>query len=333
VLEIRKLEKLVGTFIESYIQESHVNGFVYGQFHPLRGDSGGTRSGRFSSSTPNLQNIPSRDPVLAPLIRSMFVPDVGHAQWRRYDYSQIEYRFLVHFAHHAHAARQQYLNDPKTDYHEFVLDMVAPVAGWDISTKDLRKIRRKPLKNINFGLIYGMGFDKLVRTLGLSDDDGRKLFDAVPYAKPFMEECAEFAQSHGYIPTILGRRSRFDLFEPARTGRGQARPMAFPYGQAFAIYGSNIKRAYTHKATNRKLQGSAADLCKMGMYQCWKDGLFDAVGVPRLQVHDELDFSDPGGKDEVFREIQHIMENAIKLSIPVIAECEVGPDWGTLDAL
>lgn len=332
IREIRKCEKLRGTFIESYILNSHVNGMVYGQFHPMRGDEGGTRSGRLSSSTPNLQNIPARDDELAPLIRGMFIPDEGHVAWRKYDYSQIEYRFLIHFAvgPGSDDVRAHFNRHPDTDYHEMALDLVAPEAGWDISTAALRKQHRRPIKNINFGLIYGMGVDKLSGDLGLTKQEGKKLFAAyhkgVPFAKATMDACSEEASRTGIIETILGRRSRFDLYEPF----GWESAQALPYERAIRVYG-RVQRAYTHKALNRRLQGSAADLMKKAMLQCYQDGVFDETGVPRLTVHDELDFSDPGGKDKAFREMQHILETAIPLRIPVKADGEIGPDWGHLE--
>ena len=337
IREIRRLDKLRGTFIESYILNSHINGRVYGQFHPLRGDEGGTRSGRLSSSTPNLQNIPSRDDELAPLIRGLFIPDEGHHAWRKYDYSQIEYRFLIHFAvgEGSEEARRHFNAHPETDYHDMTLDQVAPVAGWDVSTKELRKRWRKPIKNINFGLIYGMGVDKLSMDLGLSRREGKELFAAyhlgVPFAKATMDACSEEAQKTGIISTILNRRSRFDLWESASWGNNSDTG-GLPYEEAILQYGS-IRRAYTHKALNRRLQGSAADLMKKAMYICWTTGVFDATGVPRLTVHDELDFSDPGGKEEAFREMRHIMETAIPLRIPVKAEGDIGPDWGHVEAI
>lgn len=330
IREIRKCDKLRGTFIESYILESHVNGMVYGQFHPLRGDSGGTRSGRFSSSTPNLQNIPSRDDELAPLIRGLFIPDDGHVAWRKYDYSQIEYRFLIHYAMGpgSDEVRNRFNQYPDTDYHEMALDLVAPQAGWDVSTADLRKHHRRPIKNINFGLIYGMGVDKLSGDLGLSKKQGKDLFAAyhkgVPFAKATMDACSLEAQETGVITTILGRRSRFDLWEPTRW---DANTIALPYEQAIMQHGS-IRRAHTHKALNRRLQGSAADLMKLAMLKCYQDGVFAETEVPRLTVHDELDFSDPGGKDAAFKEMQHIMETALPLRIPVKADGDIGPDWG-----
>lgn len=334
IREERKLSKLADTFVKSYILGANVNGRVYGQFHQLRGDGNGARSGRFSGSTPNLQNLPSRDEELAPLVRGLFLPDLGHKQWRRYDYSQIEYRFLVHYAigPGSDEARARYIRDPSTDYHEWTLDLVAPVAGWDISTKDARKWRRKPLKTINFGLIYGMGKPKLARSLGLSRKDGNNLFAAyhrgVPFAKETMDAAVSEANRTGIIRTFLNRISRFDLWVPQNSFGDESKP-ALPYEAALRLYGY-IERAFTHKALNRRLQGSAADLMKMAMLLCWESGVFSVTGVPRLTVHDELDFSDPGGKavEEAFAYIKHTMENALTLRVPVIAECEVGPDWG-----
>lgn len=332
VREVRKLEKLAGTFVQSYILKSHRRGMVYGQFHNMRSDDGGTRSGRFSGSTPNLQNLPSRDEELAPLVRGLFIPDDGHVQWRRYDYSQIEYRFLIHYAvgPGSDAVRAHFNAHPETDYHDMTLDLVAPVAGWDISTKDKRKHKRKPIKNINFGLIYGMGVDKLSRSLGLTQKEGKSLFKvyhrAVPFAQATMEDCVMEAQRTGTVRTILNRASRFDLWEPAGW---ESQGIALPYEKAIQAYGS-VERAYTHKALNRKLQGSAADLMKRAMLRCYEEGVFAVTGVPRLTVHDELDFSDPKTPEteEAFKYMQHVMETAIPLRIPVRADMEIGPDWG-----
>lgn len=332
IREVRKLEKLAGTFVKGYILDAHRGGMIYGQFHPLRGDANGTRSGRLSGSQPNLQNLPSRDEELAPMVRGLFVPDHYHRQWRRYDYSQIEYRFLIHFAvgPGSEEARRHFNLHPDTDYHDMTLDMVAPAAGWDVSTPAARKKNRKPIKNINFGLIYGMGVDKLSRSLGLSKKEGKKLFgvyhQSVPFADATMQMCIEEANRTGIVRTILNRASRFDMWSPAGWGtEGTALPLA----QALQAYG-NIERAFTHKALNRKLQGSAADLMKKAMVQCYEEGVFDVTGVPRLTVHDELDFSDPGTAqtEEAFKYMQHVMETAIPLRIPVKADMEIGPDWG-----
>jgi DNA polymerase I-like protein with 3'-5' exonuclease and polymerase domains len=334
IREMRKCEKIRNTFVKSYILDSHVDGRVYCSFHQLRADGSGTRSGRLSSSNPNLQNIPARDDELAPLMRGLFIPDPGHLQWRKYDYSQIEYRFLIHYAvgPSSDEVRQHFNDHPETDYHEMALDLVAPKAGWDISTKELRKHWRKPVKTVNFGLIYGMGVDKLGHDLGLTSVEGKNLFKAyhegVPFAKATMDQASQEALSTGVITTILGRCSRFDLWEPAKW-RNDREAIALPYKEAVLQYG-NIRRAYTHKALNRRLQGSAADLMKVAMLQCWRDGIFDVTGVPSITVHDELDFSDIGGTDEAFKEMQHIMETALTLKIPVRADGDIGPDWGHL---
>jgi DNA polymerase I-like protein with 3'-5' exonuclease and polymerase domains len=131
------------------------------------------------------------------------------------------------------------------------------------------------------------------------------------------------------MTTILGRRSRFDLFEPV--GRyGDDRAPGLPFEQAVRFYG-RVQRGMTHKALNRKLQGSAADLMKYAMLKCWEDGLFAETGVPRLTVHDELDFSDPGAPDSVWAEVKRTLETALPLRVPVVAEMEVGADWGNLE--
>lgn len=328
IKEIRRLDKIRSTFIESYILDSHVNGRIHGQFHPLRHDEGGTMSGRFASSQPNLQNISARDEELAPLIRGLFVPDNG--LWRKFDYSQIEYRFLVHYAvgQGSEEARRMYCDNPKMDYHDYTMDMVIPYAGWDVSTPEKRKHKRRPLKNINFGLVYGMGEAKLAGDLGMSLQEGKKLFQfyhkALPFVKATMQDAVNVVNRNGFIDTILGRRARFDLWEPE--GYGHESP-PLPYTQAVVEYGG-IKRAYTHKAINNRLQGSSADLIKTAMLKAWESGLFDYLGVPYLTVHDELDMDDDGTKDDGFAELQHIMETAIPLSIPIRVECEIGPDWG-----
>jgi DNA polymerase I-like protein with 3'-5' exonuclease and polymerase domains len=261
------------------------------------------------------------------MIRGLFIPDISHVAWRKYDYSQIEYRFMVHYAVGAAGdrARAMFNANPDLDYHDFAQNLIFERTGLHIE--------RKPVKNINFGLIYGMGIQALADVLGLPFKETKQLvttyFEAIDFAKPTMNSAMNDAQTTGIITTILGRKSRFDLWEPTDFNRANK---ALPLHKALMVYGQ-IKRAQTHKALNRKLQGSAADLMKKAMWQCYRDGVFDETGVPRLTVHDELDFSDPGGKDEAFREMKHIMEHALPLSIPVKADGEIGPDWGHIQAI
>ena len=322
IRDIRKFDKLKGTFVDSYIIDSHVDGRVYCQFHQLRSEGGGTRSGRFSSSTPNLQNIPSRDEILAPLIRGLFIPDDGDLYWRKYDYSQIEYRQLAHDAigPSGEILRQVFIDDPDADYHNITQDLVQTETGI--------LLPRKPIKTINFGLIYGMGVPKLTKSLGLTSKKGKHLFDAyhrgAPYAQATMDFYSKMALETGEVATIMGRKSRFDLWEPLGYHKDV---FPLPYEKALMKWG-RIKRAATHKALNRRLQGSAADIMKEAMRRCYVDGIFDETGIPKLTVHDELNFSDPGNRSEAFKAMQHVMETATKLRVPIKADGEIGSDWG-----
>jgi DNA polymerase I-like protein with 3'-5' exonuclease and polymerase domains len=324
ILEIRKVEKLSGTFIGSYILGSNVNGRVHGQFHLMKGDDNGAIGGRMSSSTPNLQNLSSRDKVYAPIVRGCFVPDYGHLQWRKYDYSSIEYRGLASDAvgPGSEELRAQYWNDPQTDYHEIVRQMIYKVTGIMLD--------RTPTKTINFGLAYGMGMAKLSRALKLSMAETKIMFESyhtgVPFVKSTFEHYSSLAKNTGVIETVLGRRALFDDWGPLRHDPSA---QALPYEQAIIRYGA-VERSFTHKALNRRLQGSAADLMKMACLKCWESGVYDYTGIPMLIVHDEKDFSDPGGQDEAFRYMRETMETAVRFNVPVIADGEYGPNWGAV---
>ena len=321
ILKKKARQKLIGTFLEGYILNSHIDGKVYGQFHQLRSDDSGARSGRYSSSDPNLQNIPIRSKI-GKLIRNIFIPDVGHEWWRKYDYSQIEYRGLAHYAvgPGSNEIRERYRLDPSTDFHNMVQQIILEIAKLELD--------RYTVKTINFGTVYGMGLAKLALDLKLSKVDAKALFDAMHGAAPFlratMDATMEEAAELGYITTILGRRSRFDLWVPGYYAP-DAKPVSFD--KAILAY-RNPKRAYLHKALNRRLQGSAAELLKLSMLMCWEQGIFHETGVPRLTVHDELDFSDPGGKDEAFKAMARVMESAIEFNVPVQVDYEGGPSWG-----
>jgi DNA polymerase I-like protein with 3'-5' exonuclease and polymerase domains len=332
--EIREFEKIRYTFVRGYILEGHTNGLLHCQFHPLRSDDGGAKTGRFSSSDPNLQNIPVRT-KLGKMIRDIFEPFLGHIAWEKDDYSQIEYRDLAHYAvdkgdGSAERLRAAYAADPKTDYHKTTQKNV----------KDLTsiEIERRPIKNMNFGLVYGMSEKKLIRQNGFSDEQGRAVFKAYhegnPYVRPTMKAAADEMQMLGYITTVLGRRIRFNYWEPLdRDYDSTARPIPLPYEWAIRRYGSRIKRAGEHKAINYRLQGSAAEQIKMGMVACLAAGVFDVTGVPLIQVHDELDFSvidDSPRMNEAYTEMRHILENSIKLRVPVIVDHDRAKSWGTI---
>lgn len=325
VTRVRGLAKLRGTFVEGYLLGSHVNGKIHGSFHQTKSDKGGAKTGRLASSDPNLQNIPTRS-TEGKLIRQAFIHDLGHAAWYKFDYSQIEYRLLAHYARGegAHLIREAYINDPRTDYHAATAELIRRITGIIL--------QRAQTKNINFGIAYGMGISKLAKDLGISIAQAKELMEAyhlgVPFVKTTMEELSDFAQLHGYNTTILGRRTHFDTWEPSGWGEKAA---ALPYEAALSKYGTNIKRAFLYRTLNYTLQGSSADMMKAAMVKCYQDGVFDATGIPRLTVHDELDFSVEEETPYVlegFREMRHIMETVTPLSVPVIADAERGSNWG-----
>jgi DNA polymerase-1 len=338
--EIRKLDKLRTTFVENYVLGAHVNGKVYCSFNPLRADETGARSGRFSSNDPNLQNIPIRDKMWGKKLRSLFVPDSGHKQWRKFDESQIEYRLLVHYAvgPGADEARRKYATDPNTDYHSWVQhEVVGPQAGWDMSTPELVKFWRFLVKNVNFGCVYGMGECHLAELINKPLREAKAILAAyhrgVPFVRATMAACCDEVERLGYITTLLGRRSRFNLWEPMRRMESLEDKLAnppLPYEEALLRYGQ-IKRAYAYRSLNRRLQGGAADLFKIAMLKCWRSGVYTVTGVPRLIVHDEKDFSDHGNNtDKAFREMKHIMETPLQLRVPLIVNEEQGTNWGDM---
>jgi len=323
VYKMRRIDKLRSTFVDGHALGHLVAGRVHAQFHPLRGDDSGTVSGRFSSSLPNLQNIPARDDSLAPLIRGLFLPDDGH-RWVRFDWSQIEYRLLVHYARGGGSddARAQYRNDPTTDFHR----MVSELTGID----------RKPAKNINFGLVYGMGVKKMAAALGRSEEATRALFEQyhrlLPFVKETFDAAAQIASQRGYIRTLLGRRRRFELWEPRQWDKDAE---ACGKEAATAAWGKDIRRAHTHKALNSILQGGAADIMKKAMVDIWRSGVCKVLGAPLVTVHDELGWSAAytPEADEALAETHRIMETCVTLRVPLRAEREEGPSWGQLEAV
>ena len=322
VVDLEELKRYNSTFIKNAILDSNVNGKVHGEFNPLR-----AVTGRMSASNPNLQQVPSKN-ELAKVVRAIFIPDKGHDHWRKYDYSSIESRILAHDAVGAgsKALRLEYKNNPKTDYHKFTQEMVKSVVGiW---------LERKEIKTINFGIIYGMMIKALGRKLGISHNEAENLFDTyhegLPYVRNTMDHFAKYADDNGEIRTILGRRSLFNKWEPKYSPKGTRLP-PLDLERAVQSYGPNIKRAYLHKALNYRIQGTAADLMKTAMVKCWKDGIFDVTGVPRLVVHDEIDLSvRPDWNEEAFAEMQNVMETCIAFKVPIRVEGEWGPNWSQL---
>lgn len=330
---IREHEKVSSTFLESYIIERHHNGKIHCSFNPMKSEDGGAKTGRFSSSDPNLQNIPSRT-ELGMMVRNAFVADYGHTNWRSYDYSQIEYRVLAHFAigEGSNELRQAYRDNPKIDYHDKVYYAACPIMGWN--PKDAatyKKWRKGPIKNVNFGLLYGQSEKGLAFKAGMTDVEAGQFFEgyhrAAPYVKPTMEAIGDEVQRYGAVTTILGRKVRFNDWEPVGS---KGEPVS-GYEAALSRYGSNIRRAYAYRGVNYKFQGSGTgDLPKAAMLQMWRSGVLDYVGVPRLQVHDEFGWSqidDTPAMVEAFKYVQHVMETCVPMNVPIVAEGSTGKSW------
>tara|TARA_R110000751_G_scaffold23666_1_gene65288 strand:- start:923 stop:2800 length:1878 start_codon:yes stop_codon:yes gene_type:complete len=309
VVQARKYNKIHSTFLEGMILEHVHKGRIHGQMHPLKGDSGGTVSGRFSYSTPNLQQVPARDPVLGPMVRGLFLPEEGCA-WGAFDYSQQEPRLTVHYANQlnlngAEEAVREYRDDD-ADFHQIVADM----AG----------ISRKDAKIINLGLSYGMGKAKLLKQLGMNELEAEELFNnyhkRVPFIRELTQTCSRRAENIGHVKTLLGRKCRFNMFEPR-----DRKDIPLRLEEAKQQYGGNLRRAFTYRAFNRLIQGSAADMTKKAMLDLWKEGI-----VPHIQVHDELDISVKNEQET--RIITELMENCVKLSLPIKVDSELGSNWG-----
>lgn len=300
----REARKAWSDFVQKSILEHHHKGRIHAEFLSVKGENGGTVGGRFSSKNPNLQQIPARNPKLGPKIRGLYLPEPGE-RWGSLDYSSQEPRLTVHYAVVKGARRgqvvaNQYIDDPRTDYHQLVADLC--------------KIERKPAKIINLGLAYGMGGASLCHSLGLPTElkelpngkvvevpgpQGAAILEqyhaSVPYIRELSKMATRSAKLHGFVRTVMGRKCRF----PMRNG----------------------ERWFTHKALNRVIQGSAADQMKKAMVDMYHEGI-----LPLITVHDEVCLSAPW--DEDFKRPAEIMANTLHLELPFVVDIATGDNWG-----
>ena len=343
IAKAREINKAHTTFIDTIIKYEH-RGRIHADINPIRSDSGGTVTGRFSYSNPNLQQIPARNKDLGPKIRSLFLPEEG-CEWGCFDYSQQEPRLVVHYASESTLSnddsiskivREYNKKESKADFHQIVADMA--------------KIERSQAKTINLGLFYGMGKAKLQAELGVDKDEAVSLFEkyheTVPFVKSLMDKTSQQAEENGYIRTLGGRRCNFKKYQINEYVRGKLPTTGtraeieekyiedymkdFPEADEERIRKylksenqTKIKRAFTYKALNKLIQGSAADMTKKAMVELYKKGI-----VPHIQIHDELDISVESGKQS--KEIIEIMENAVKLAVPNKVDYESGKTWGNI---
>ena len=308
VLEIRRYNKARTTFLDGHIFEHARNGRIHPEFHPLRrenedGSSFGTVTGRFSSSNPNFQQLPARDPEVMMLVRGLMEPEDGE-RWHNADYSSQEPRISLHYAYElklegAAEMVQIFQDNPRTDLHGLC-------AQW-------MNTPRQHAKTIFLGLCYGMGGAKLCRELGLPTDirnirgrdvevagkEGQVLLNTyhskVSWVQPLITQAQTEVKLKGYITTILDRRCRF-----------------FQKGGEYM---------YINKALNRRIQGSAADQAKRSMVEAYYAGY-----TPLVTEHDALGFS-VGSDTDIRRQIE-VMTDCMTLHVPVMVDSKVAGSWG-----
>ena len=311
IARAREINKAHTTFIDTILKHSY-KGRIHAEINQLRSDNGGTVTGRFSYSNPNLQQIPARNKDLGPRIRSLFIPEEG-CQWGCFDYNQQEPRLVVHYS----SLQNLYGVDEVLDAYK------AGDADFHSIVADMAEIPRYQAKTINLGLFYGMGKNKLQAELGVSKEKAEELFkqyhNKVPFVKQLMDAVMRRAQDSGKIRTLLGRLCRFHLWEPNQFGIHKA----LPHEAALAEHGPGIRRAFTYKSLNKLIQGSAADMTKKAMLELYKEGI-----IPHIQVHDELDIS--VREDKQAKQIVEIMESAVELEVPNKVDYESGKNWGEI---
>jgi len=337
ILEVREYNKANTTFVDTILNHQY-NGRIHCQFNQLRSDEGGTVSGRFSSSNPNLQQVPSRHPEIKSLIRGLFVPEEG-CRWGSFDYSAQEPRWLMHYASLTPATRDNervkeivdlYQKDD-LDFHQLVADM----AG----------VERSHAKTINLGIMYGMGIGKLAQTLGdIPFKEAKTLRneydEKVPFIRGLASSVMDIASKRAEIRTLLGRKCRFPMRELKGYSKEYKKPihadkleerwadvLNTPIEERDKNWASmNPERyqvAFVYKALNRLIQASAADQTKQAMKDCMDRGHW-----PMLTVHDELCFSIES--DEQVTEIKKVMETcAPGLTIPSKVDVGLGENWGS----
>lgn len=321
VLELRKLQKMRGTFIRGYIFKHSINGRIHCEFAQLRADDRGTVSGRLASMNPNLQNIPARDPEWGPRIRQLFLPEQG-MQWCKNDYDQIEPRLTMHYAKGALAEsiRAQYRKNPGMDCYQPMLEAIAVLS-------------RHAVKQIYLGATYGMGKETMADNMGMTVEEAEPHFEAfhagAPYLRELFDAVSAVARQRGFVRTLLGRRARFPFWEAADFKTSRREGFAASKAEAIEKWG-RVKRAGTHKGLNRVIQGGSADIMKLAMLAVWRAGY-----LPHVTVHDELGNSVAAGREGHGQglEIARLMAGVVELSVPLRVVPEFGPSWGAVKKL
>ena len=295
IMDYREVAKLKNTYVEP-ILKLHKNKRIHSSFLQT-----GTATGRLSSKSPNLQNIPVRT-KMGKEIRGGFVASDEENTLLSIDYSQIELRLLAHFS-----------QDPSLiEAFKNNLDIHAQTAKVIFKDELLATQKRDVAKSINFGLIYGMGAKKLSQTLNISFKEAKiyiqNYFESFPTVKEFLKSKEAEILENGYSQTLLGHWRYFD----------------------FSNATEFMKANYLREGINSIFQGSAADLIKLAMLKIYKE-FKDTQVKMLLQVHDELIFELPkDGAKEVAQKIAHIMNTIYELKVPLDSNISMGQTWADL---
>jgi DNA polymerase I-like protein with 3'-5' exonuclease and polymerase domains len=323
----------------TYILEHLHMGRLHPEIHQVRDEDGGTRTYRFSYSDPPLQQMtsPDKNPGIGNRIRGVFLPEPGEV-WCCHDYSQQEPKLTVHFSSLCgvrggdEAVAYYKSRDGKVNFHRMVEEMTG--------------VPYAKAKILDLGMFYGMGRDKLAASLGISVTEAEvilKTFHAkVPFVKGLSEYCSSLAERRGYIKLLDGARCRFTRFEPRWRDRALEKGWAQEQGKdgdrllapcsetearrrvrdPDHPWQGGIRRAFTQKAMNALVQGSAARQTKLSMRALWQGGI-----VPMLQMHDDLNFSDLDQSRQ--DRVAEIMSDAVRLRVKTAVDSEYGKTWGT----
>lgn len=301
LLEYRQLTKLIGTYVEALPEYIHPEtGNIHTSFHQAV-----AATGRLSSSDPNLQNIPIRSEA-GRAIRRAFVP--RHKDWIMVsaDYSQVELRVVAHLSE----------DEALTKAFQSGADVHATTAAliFDAAPEDVDATMRSRAKAINFGILYGMGPQRLARETGLTMQEAKdfiaQYFAKMPAVRAWLDATLETGREEGEVRTLLGRRRPVPELNSS-DGR--------------------VRSAAENMAVNTPVQGSAADLIKLAMLKV--DAALEASSLQAsmlLQVHDELVFECPASELDALQDlVRREMENAYPLSVPLKVDIGHGPDWAS----
>ncbi|MDO5484502.1 MAG: DNA polymerase, partial [Desulfovibrionaceae bacterium] len=302
ILQFRKLEKMRSTYLDPLPRLVDSKGRLHTTFNQQ-----GTATGRLSSRNPNLQNIPVRGP-LGKRMRSCFIAGPGRALVSA-DYSQVELRVLAHMSQDTALLEAFRLGE---DIHSRTAALI-----YDLPSDAVSLDQRRNAKTINFGLIYGMGAQKLAQELKITINEAREFiaryFQRLTGLKAFYERVEASAKEHGYVTTLAGRRRPVPGIRSAN-------------GQTYALA--------RRQAINTVIQGSAADIIKLAMLAVAQDErLLRLDARLLLQVHDELLLEVPvenaqEAGERVARLMQEVSPAGQALSVPLLVDWGLGENWG-----